>query len=136
MEKKICRACQLSKDITSFYKSGNGYLPRCKQCIRSKKLIYEKKPESHQTKRKWATFDDNHFKIGNPTKSDYQGMWDLLRELGYECNPNKSIHQQFLEKHGLKMKIKSDYKNIPQYLCDGSLNPRWLDKKKKSQSED
>jgi len=136
MERKICKACGVEKDIKSFNKIGNGFLPRCKVCISTGNKIYKGNSKSHQKKRKWASFDDNQIRISNPTKEDYRQMYEFLSLLGYDLKSDKSIHRQFLEKHNLKMKVKSTYKTTPQYLPDGSLNPQWVHKKKKSQPED
>lgn len=110
---KICKACGREKEITSFYrhpKCKDGYNSRCKLCLIQRNLIRYKKEE------KKHTFRDNPLSGAGVTKEDYEGMWLLLKALGYDLT--QDIHSQFCEKYNLKLKNRQVQRTRDKYSAD------------------
>ena len=106
VEVKKCIACDRTRPITSFHKNSNyesGRDSRCKIC---KTRGITKHPHKHITKEK-DRFQSG-FKLNGVKDYDFCQMWKLLRDIGYDTDTD--IHQQFVDKYGLKYK-KRPYRN-------------------------
>ena len=63
------------------------------------------------------------------TKQDYMDMWEILSLMGYDLeNPEKDIHQQFLDKFNVYEKYPMKYRKrkhgFESYILpNGELNP-------------
>ena len=139
METKTCKACFIEKPLTDYYKSKtckDGRFGVCKVCRNAKKKVqYHREIE--------VVLDRNMFRLYRCTKKDYEGMYDLLKLIGYDFNDG-DIHQQFIDKWSDETGRKIKYKerkpyNQNAYLPDGTLNPldrknannrKYLDRKK------
>lgn len=118
---KICKACGKTKDTKHFYKNGQKLLSRCKSCfINGIKISKKVTPK--------IRFIDVPLRLTATKKSDYIGMYILLKAIGYDCEKG-NIHEQFLKKWGLNGKHKSKFHTSPKYLCNGELNPNYRKKK-------
>lgn len=127
METKTCKACFIEKPLTDYYKSKtckDGRFGVCKVCRNTKKkVIYDS--------QKLPEIDTKMFHLHRCTKKDYEGMYAMLKLLGYDSD-NGDIHQQFIDKwseetgRNIKYKERKPY-NQNAYLPDGTINP--LDKK-------
>ena len=130
MEKIKCNACDVEKDITSFYKCKecrDGISKVCKMC--KVKGLKSKKNENkiHQFNLDFRKSEAKHYTLAGCTKDDYLEMYDIMEKMGYDFGKG-DIHQQFLDRHNPKLKKpmkykKRDYNTENHFLPDGSVNP-------------
>jgi hypothetical protein len=128
-ETKVCKACNIERPITFFWKSSNGNRQnRCKVCFKNKQFIQQRvAPEDKEYKKsKYHKTYDEIFRLDAPTANDYKLTYSFLESCGYDIS--KDIHKQFCEKYNLKYKKKNSFTE-PTYLFDGSLNPNRKNKK-------
>jgi hypothetical protein len=94
VEKKICRACGIEKQISKFpsLTSGNraGVCRICKATGRNipKEKIGRKEPKKN-----------NPLQLGNISIKDYENTYRFLESIGYSLK--KDLHEQFCKKYGL-----------------------------------
>lgn len=111
LKQKMCKACNMIKDIKSFHKNNlfrDGYDARCKLCKQEGKTCTKKHiGESLQKKLRDA---DNGLKLSSVRKEDWLETYNLLSEMGYDLTQN--ISEQFCLKYGLKYKERRDAKGL------------------------
>lgn len=139
MEKQECKICKVEKSIESFYRCKNcltGRLGVCKIC--KQKGLNIPKDKIHPFNQMWRKPESDFFSLNRVTKKDYELMWQLLAEMGYDTS--KEIHPQFMEKVNsqtnkpIKVKRKTQ-KNRPKWLANGEENPDMKVWKKKPPTE-
>lgn len=111
MEKMKCNACQIEKNITSFYKCKdckNGVIKICKSC--KLKGIKSKRRDDyiHPFNLNFRNDESSQISLANTTKEDYEQMYLVLKNMGY--NINGDIHQQFIDKFNLQTDEPMNYK--------------------------
>lgn len=93
MEVKVCRACNKTKSVDSFYKNGRGgKVARCKQCISEGRFIALRAKEPPKFTA--------HIRLSKTDKEDYVKTYELLEKMGYDLNGD--IHLQFCERYDLE----------------------------------
>ena len=105
VEKKICRACEKEKKITSFSKTSSGNRGSvCNLCKSLGMTIKNKKPSQKEPTK-------NHpLQLGNVSKKDYEYMYKSLEKMGY--NLSQDLHEQFCKKYNLPIRVpKQKFKN-------------------------
>lgn len=100
VEKKICKACEKEKKVTSFTKLPSGN--RGNVCNLCKSLgINIKKKNPYERK----VIKNHPLSLGNVSKKDYVLMYEFLKNAGYSLG-NNDIHEQFCKRYGLIPKKK------------------------------
>jgi len=97
LKTKVCRACNIEKDVKHFHKQNavsDGYMARCKKCKLDGKLIPKEKKEK---------IEFRPLTLAAPSIQDYTEMYLTLKKMKYDLN--KDIHIQFCERYGLKPNI-------------------------------
>lgn len=110
-ETKICCSCKRAKQLKDFYRnsgSSSGYEGRCKICKKQKLRCYssENKNKAGRPQLK------NMPQLWNVRKKDWIDTFNFLKSLGYELSGQKTIHQQFCEKHNLQPRKRMYEKSI------------------------
>ena len=133
MEKKICKTCFQEKPMESYYSCKNCIGARagsCKMCVVQKKTTKKlEEGKIHPFNREFRKSESSHFSIAGATKQHYEDMYDILSKMGYDLeNPEKDIHQQFLDKFNVYEKSPMKYKKRKYntdnyYLPNGEVNP-------------
>ena len=113
LETKLCKACDLVKPINHFHRTGlttgDGRNARCRVCKRDGLLI-PKELKKRRSKGDSVTILDD-IKITHIKDEDYMEMYVWLeKQLGYDLRSEKSIHEQFCERYGLK--IRKNFKRF------------------------
>jgi hypothetical protein len=127
-EKKICNACKIEKSIESFYRCKNcrgGKLPICKTC-KQHGVKVNKDHIVHPFNQMWRQPDSKFFSLSGVRKEEYELMWELLKQMGYDVN--KDIHQQFIDRYNPTMKKPMKYRKRSkseesQWFANGVRNP-------------
>ena len=112
LKTKICCACKKEKELKSFYVNAymkDGYEARCKICKKSKILCRKKE----YVKRGRPQLK-NQPQLWNVRKKDWIETYEFLKKIGYDLSSNKTIHEQFCEKHNIKPR-KRMYEKSLQY---------------------
>ena len=105
IEKKICRACEREKKITSFSKASNGN--RGSVCNLCKSLGMTIK---NKTTIKKQPIKNHPLQLGNVSQKDYDYMYKSLEKMGY--NLSQDINEQFCKKYNLPIREpKQTFKN-------------------------
>jgi hypothetical protein len=105
VEKKICRACEKEKKITSFSKTPSGN--RGSVCNLCKSLGMTIK---NKTTKKKQPLKNNPLSLGNVSQKDYEVMYKSLEMMGY--NLSQDLHEQFCKKYNLPVREpKQTFKN-------------------------
>jgi hypothetical protein len=89
----FCRQCGDYLPFNNFYKRKNtpwGIDSTCKNHGKKLKIDYDA--------------DMEYLKLNPITENDFIEMRDFLTKLGYDFNGDKSVHEQFMEKHNLNKK--------------------------------
>jgi len=110
MELFKCRKCDAKYPKEYFHNcktKPNGIHEVCKFCANEIGAMYRKRRKEEQ--RQVA-----HIKLTSSTKKDYCKMYEFLESIGYDLNSDKSIHEQFCLKYGLKP-IKREKKSRNVY---------------------
>ena len=131
MEKIKCNACDVEKDITSFYKCKecrDGVSKVCKMCKNQGRPSRKVKEKLHPFNQEFRRSEKQHYTLAGCTQEDYLQMYDIMEKMGYDFFGKKDIHQQFLDRHNPKLKKpmkykKRDYNTENHFLPDGSVNP-------------
>lgn len=142
-DKRICTVCNIEKSIESFYRCKgcrNGRVSICKIC-KQKGLKINKEHIIHPFNQMWRQPDTKFFSLAGVRKQEYDIMWDLLKQMGYDTN--KDIHQQFLDRYNPHLEKPMKYKkrsmsDKSQWFADGTKNLQKnvrVDKKKPPISE-
>lgn len=98
METKRCEGCKKEFPLVDFWKvpkSPDGYSKHCKDC--RKKLSRKRRIDDGQ-------MDLSNLRFNQLRNSDHYHSYKLLERLGYDLESDKSIHEQFCERHGLQVK--------------------------------
>ena len=128
MEKIKCNACEVEKDITSFYKCKecrDGVSKVCKMCKVKGLKSKQSQNKIHQFNKDFRKSDIQHYNLAGCTPNDYGLMWDILEQMGYDCYGD--IHQQFLDRMKFKYDVNLKYRNKPHITTfdkDGKFTPR------------
>ena len=87
----------------------DGLSSRCRMCFKigNKCRIRRTKEELNDTKK-----DNTLPNLFNVKKSDWVEAFLFLQSMGYNLSGDKSIHEQFCERHGLKPKRRTYEKSI------------------------
>ena len=94
IEKKICRACEKEKKITSYSRTPSGNRAGvCNLCRSLGITIKNKKPSQKEP------IKNTPLQLGNPSQKDYEFLYKSLEKMGY--NLSQDIHEQFCMKYGL-----------------------------------
>ena len=139
MEKRECKICKVEKSLESFYRCKNcigGRIGVCKIC--KQKGLNIPKDKVHPFNQMWRKPESDFFSLNRVRKKDYELMWELLSEMGYDTS--KDVHSQFMEKVNsqtnkpikVKRKIQS---NMPKWLPNGELNLELKKNQKKTPNE-
>ena len=56
----------------------------------------------------WRQPDSKFFSLSGVRKEEYELMWELLKQMGYDVN--KDIHQQFIDRYNPTMKKPMKYR--------------------------
>ena len=82
MEKKICRKCNIEKELSEFYKCDNGrnYMARCKDCNKLKKQDYYKNNKEKIVEYKRKYYQNNKEKIAEYRKKYYENNREKIEE--------------------------------------------------------
>jgi hypothetical protein len=94
----FCRVCGHFKPVTEFYKRTDskwGVDSRCKEHYKS----YKKKTDEPEDP------EMSYLKLDNIKESDFQNVQEFLTQLGFSFQTEKTIHEQFMDKYKLKLKI-------------------------------
>lgn len=137
---KYCKACHQWKEIDEFWnncgaKDGKEY--RCKSCKKSGRMISRPPRKETPIKKNNGGIHD-FYSMGGVTKGDYMEMYRVLSLLGYDVTQSKkTIHEQFVDKLNKEKNLNLPYrkrtkKEISRFLFDGSINPEYLQNKKKN----
>lgn len=129
VEKKICTVCNLEKSLDSYYackNCKNGKLSICKLC-KVKGLKVNKDHIIHPFNQMWRRSEESFFSLNRVTKEDYEIMWQLLQDMGYDTSGD--IHRQFVDKINSQAKKPVKYRKKtldtqPKWLANGERNPR------------
>ena len=111
LKQKMCKACNMIKEIKSFHKNKlfrDGYDTRCKLCKQEGKTSTKK--HTKKDFQKSIKDAENGLKLSSVRKEDWFGAYDLLSRMGYDLSGN--ISEQFCTKYGLKYKEKHDTKGL------------------------
>jgi hypothetical protein len=122
LETKLCRACGLTKPVTHFHKTGiangNRRNARCRVCKRIGLLLPKELKRISKQSIRVSIFDD--IKISHLKDQDYIEVYVWLeKQLGYDLRSEKSIHEQFCERYGLK--IRKNYKRFTNHKSPKDL---------------
>lgn len=126
MEKIVCNACGVEKDIKSYYKCKEckyGVMKVCKLC--KNKGASSKKSDDyiHPFNLEFRKSEQSHFSLQGCTPQDYQMMYQILSLMGYNVSDG-DIHQQFLDRFNPTLKTPMKYKKRKgkqtTFLPDGS----------------
>ena len=112
LKTKICCACKKEKELKSFYVNcymKGGYEARCKMCKKSK-ILCRKKEDVKRGRPQLK----NQPQLWNVRKSDWIESYEFLKKIGYDLSSDKTIHEQFCEKHNIKPR-KRMYEKSLQY---------------------
>ena len=93
LETKVCKACNIEKDIKNFHRQAavsDGYMARCKKCKLVGKLIPKEKKEKKEIRP---------LTLANPSAQDYINMYKFMESIGYSLK--EDLHIQFCKKYGL-----------------------------------
>ena len=76
MKSKACKACEVTKDISEFYKSNNGttYRGRCKICYQIKKYYSNKEKVAKQRKKYYKSKTLDHYIVYYLPEENYCGV--------------------------------------------------------------
>jgi hypothetical protein len=97
LDTKVCKACNVEKEIKCFSKQqgiGDGYAARCKKCKLEGNLIPKEKKER---------IEFRPLTLAAPSIQDYILMYKLMEDIGYSLK--EDIHIQFCTKYGLTPNI-------------------------------
>lgn len=115
---KLCRACLKEKPIKLFYRNRalpSGYDSKCKVCKVQGKKIYRDKTKPMKKRNNAQIF------LSAPTSEDWIAAFTFLKNIGYNLTGDKTIHEQFCERHGLKPKRRTREKSIQFTASDFDL---------------
>lgn len=128
MEKRICNACDIEKSLDSFYNCKGcrqGKMSVCKICRIQGNLANKNKDKVHQFNKDFRRTDVIHYNLAGCTPKDYEMMWEVLEQMGYDCEGN--IHQQFLDSMKFKYDVQLKRKkktHVTTFDKDGKYNGR------------
>ena len=122
LETKLCKACDLVKPVNHFHRtgltSGDGRNARCRVCKRIGLLLPKELKRIPRRGIGVSIFDD--IKISHVKDQDFIEMYVWLeKRLGYDLRSEKSIHEQFCERYGLK--IRKNYKRFANHKSPKDL---------------
>ena len=126
METRICNACKIEKSLESFYRCKNcrqGRISICKVCKTQGKVV--EKDKVHKFNIDFRKSDIQHYNLAGCTPKDYEMMWEVLEQMGYDCYGD--LHQQFLDRMKFKYDVKLKYRNklhTTTFDKDGKFTPR------------
>ena len=123
---KICRTCNLELPIDNFYRNTtykDGRYNDCIPCYSIKRKIYLSNQPTKETKKNKPLLESSYFQLRGVNKEDYEVMYKFLEHMNY--NLEGDIHQQFIDKHGIKTYKKRRKRELNKYLIDGSLNTEY-----------
>ena len=74
LKSKTCKSCEVTKEVTEFYKRKNSYNSKCKKCFISISKEYNKnhKEKANESIRKWQ--QSNKEKVAKQTKKYYESF--------------------------------------------------------------
>jgi len=94
VEKKICRACEREKKITSFAKGASGKRGGVCNLCKSLGMTIKNKTTIKKTPPK-----NNPLQLGNVQSKDYENAYKFLESAGYSLK--EDLHIQFCKRYGL-----------------------------------
>lgn len=110
LKTKVCCYCGIEKPIKNYYVNNNlpsGFMPRCKVCFNNGNRCRKRKGTAKIMKR-----DGMAPKLWNVRKSDWVDTFMFLKKIGYELSGDKTIHEQFCERHNLEPRGRMKEKSI------------------------
>ena len=93
IEKKICRACGVEKQLTRFTKNPNGYKSNVCNLCKSNGNTIDKPSKKH------IVIKNHPLRLDHPKITDYEKSYRLLERMGYSLE--QDIHKQFCNRYGL-----------------------------------
>ena len=105
LKSKICKSCGIEKPIKKFHKTkgiSDGYSARCTSCKYAGIKIEKHKIKTGRPK-------DMILPFGFISEHDYKLTYEFLRRIGYSLD--RSIHEQFCERHNLIPTTKKVFKD-------------------------
>lgn len=118
MRTKICYVCQQELPDCDFWKipkASDGLDSKCKDC---RNMLVEKR------RKEKDLFDLSYIKLSQVTNSDHYQSYKLLERMGYELESDKSIHEQFCDKYGLKIKKRDKPHTTYKSWLESKKNPQ------------
>ena len=115
LKSKKCCACNKEKIIDDFYKNRNapnGYQARCKTCMEADILCRERKSYVRSKNLRTGRPVSLAPQLYNVRKEDWIETYDFLKRIGYNLSGDKTIHEQFCEKHNLEPRKRMYEKSI------------------------
>lgn len=109
---KQCCACQKEKTIDNFWKNNQlkgGYDNKCKFCKTQGKFCVKKEKKRSSIGRPSNTTAPQ---LWNVRKKDWIETYEFLKKIGYDLSSDKTIHEQFCEKHNIKPRKRMYEKSI------------------------
>lgn len=110
LKTKICCSCEKEKTLNEFWRNRDtksGYDGKCKYC-RVKGYYCKKKPKKESGKPK----NIEGPQLYNCSKQDWIETYEFLKNIGYDLSGEKTIHEQFCEKHNLTPRKRMREKSI------------------------
>ena len=123
---KICRTCNLELPIDNFYRNTtyrDGRYGDCIPCYNKKRKIYLSNQSTKEKKKNNPLLESSFLQLRGVNKEDYETMYRFFNSIGY--NIEGDIHQQFIDKHGIKTYKQRKKRELNKYLADGSLNTEY-----------
>ena len=121
---KICRTCNLELPIDNFYRNTtyrDGRYNDCIACYSVKRKKYL--AELPKVKQQKPLQESSFLQLRGVNKEDYETMYRFFNSIGY--NIEGDIHQQFIDKHGIKTYNQRKKRELNKYLVDGSHNTEY-----------
>lgn len=115
LKTKICCSCNKEKEIDFYWRNNqtkDGRDNKCKPCKIKGLFCRKKKVKTIRGAGKPKNI--NGPQLINVREKDWIEAYEFLKKIGYDLSSDKTIHQQFCEKHNLKPK-KRTYERSIQY---------------------
>jgi len=115
LKSKICCSCGFEKHITSFYKNAyvpTGYEARCKTCKNNKQRCRAEKNYDRSKNLSSGRPRQDAPQLWNVRKQDWVETFMFLKSIGYNLSGDKTIHEQFCDKHNIEPKKRTYEKSI------------------------
>lgn len=118
MKEKICENCNLVLPVCEFWtvpQRADGYDRNCKTC--RKELTKKRNKET-------GRLDLSNLRFNQLRTSDHYHSYKLLERLGYDLESDKSIHEQFCDRHGLQVKKRDKPHTMYKSWSQVKKNPQ------------